>query len=705
LLCFALVGFSVQAQTRLTGRIVDTDDRALPAVLVDFNNGFIRTISDNEGNFSLTYPDTLTNSRIRFQAFGYKTKSMIVGRGQQSMKVVLLDSVYGLSSVTVLAARNGRFSDYSAQTVQMSMFDIVTNPAAMADIIGNMRVLPGVQTDDNDGRLIIQGGSPDESQIYINDLIVANPYSVSMENVGARSRFTPDLFFGTVLQSGGFNAEFGQALSGIVNLNTKEREQMSAKTDIAVSSVYSGLTHIEQKPSYAWRASVDYSNLFLTEKIIPSAYECIKPYQSVRSDIFLTKNFSPDTRMTAQFNGSYANGVYAYANVDSMESENSLTQSYLYAQTNFYHTFDDRFSLSAAANMIVDTRSNTELLHANGNFSAQNIWNHSKITLQYRSHRIVNRTGVEFIFNPLRETYAPSGYDYRQSLQNNLAGVYSDTKIFLSGNLTASAGLRGEYSVRMRKFNVAPRLYMAYRLNGANIFSVATGDYFQLPSPDYLKMADNLDFTSVRKVTASYSYVEKESKLQVDAYYKKYNKAVTYSPEGFAGNSGNGYAYGADVFWKNNIHSLEYWATCSFNRTRKKYDGFTEAVEPPHVARYSANLTLKYYISSLKSMAAASGFISSGRPFYSSDFPRTKLGETPHHSRVDISWSFLPKQWIVVHFGCQNVLGRKNIYGYEYSETTPGVRRAVTAASERFVFLGVFITLSRSKTLNQLKSL
>ncbi|MDR0756382.1 MAG: hypothetical protein LBF85_00855, partial [Tannerella sp.] len=137
----------------------------------------------------------------------------------------------------------------------------------------------------------------------------------------------------------------------------------------------------------------------------------------------------------------------------------------------------------------------------------------------------------------------------------------------------------------------------------------------------------------------------------------------------------------------------------------KKYDDFTEAVEPPHAARYSANLTLKYWIPSLKSMPAASGFISSGRPFYSNNFPRTKLGETPHHSRVDISWSFLPVQWIVVHFGCQNVLGRKNIYGYEYSETTPGVRRAVTAASDRFVFLGVFITLSRSKTLNQLKSL
>jgi hypothetical protein len=449
---------------------------------------------------------------------------------------------------------------------------------------------------------------------------------------------------------------------------------------------------------------VDYSNLFLTDKITGSAYRGIKPYQSIKSDIFATREFSPDTKMTAQLNGSYANGTYAHRDIDGAERENSLAQSYLYGQMNFYHAFGNRLSLSAAANLIVDGFSGTGMERADDTLSTQNIWSHSKITLQYRSYKIVNRAGMEFICNPYRETYTLYG-DYRRSMQNNLASVYNDTKFFLSDNLAFSAGLRGEYSVRMRKFNVAPRLYMAYRLNDANIFSVAAGDYFQLPSQEYLKTTDNLDFTSARKLTTSYSYVERDSKFQIDAYYKKYDKVVTYSPEGYVDNSGDGYGYGANVFWKNSFHSLEYWATYSFNHTRKKYDDFSAAVAPPYAARHSFNLTLKYWIAALKSLPAASGYISSGRPYYSNDLPRTQLGETPHHSRVDISWSFLPAQWFVIHFGCQNVLGRKNVYGYEYSETTPGVRKAVTAANERFVFLGVFITLSRSKTLNQLKSL
>jgi hypothetical protein len=104
-------------------------------------------------------------------------------------------------------------------------------------------------------------------------------------------------------------------------------------------------------------------------------------------------------------------------------------------------------------------------------------------------------------------------------------------------------------------------------------------------------------------------------------------------------------------------------------------------------------------------MLSANPYISSGSPHYSPGFPHAKLGVTPYRSRLDVSWSYLPKPWIIVHFGWQNVPGRKNIYGYEYSEIHPGLRREITAATDRFVFLGVFITLSQSKKINQLKSL
>jgi hypothetical protein len=51
------------------------------------------------------------------------------------------------------------------------------------------------------------------------------------------------------------------------------------------------------------------------------------------------------------------------------------------------------------------------------------------------------------------------------------------------------------------------------------------------------------------------------------------------------------------------------------------------------------------------------------------------------------------------------VLGRKNIYGYEYSQVHPDVRQEISNPQKRFFFVGIFITLSKDKKLNELKNL
>jgi hypothetical protein len=619
-------------------------------------------------------------------------------QAQNSSQNAATDTIK-LKTVTVKAPKYGRFSDYSAQTIQMSTFDIITNPAAMADIIGNMRILPGVQANDNDGRLIIQGGSGDESQFYINDLIVANPYT-SPTNTGVRSRFSSDLFEGIALQSGGFNAEFGQALSGIVNLNTIEREKMEDRADISVSSAYTGASLVNKKQSYAYRTALNYTNLTPYRQLFQDIYDWKKHYQQLKMDFFLTKEFSPYTKITAQLNASHAGGIYSRENVDSVRMTNDLKQSYLYAQLNVYHAFNNHFSLSAAGNVVIDQFSGTEVKYQQDRLKYRNIWNHNKITLQYKNGRLTNRTGAEFIANPYRENYF-FYHDYTQTINNNLTSVFSDTKIFITNNLTASAGLRGEYSVHLQRFNLAPRLYAAYRLHIKHTISASWGEYFQLPAMNYLTGNYAADFVSADKGTLSYSYIPKNnSKLQIDAYYKKYKNVVTYT-----GVRGGGEGYGADLFMKNNFGQLEYWFSYSYNHTKKRCDWFPAEVEPDYAAQHSLNATLKYWLAGVKSLLSANYAISSGTPYYAAKEPYNMLGITPLRNSLSLSWSYVPKPELVIHFACQNVLGSKNIYGYEYSTKHADVRREITASESRFLFLGIFYTISYNKKLNQLKEL
>jgi hypothetical protein len=130
---------------------------------------------------------------------------------------------------------------------------------------------------------------------------------------------------------------------------------------------------------------------------------------------------------------------------------------------------------------------------------------------------------------------------------------------------------------------------------------------------------------------------------------------------------------------------------------------FKSAIQPGYLAKNTLNMTTKYWFSPIRSMLGASFFIDSGATFYDKEGDLSIQRKSPYRHRLDVSWSYLPAKGVIIHFSCQNVLGRKNIYGYEHSSISSNVR-PVSNPGKQFFYIGVFITLSKSN-INQLKSL
>ena len=63
----------------------------------------------------------------------------------------------------------------------------------------------------------------------------------------------------------------------------------------------------------------------------------------------------------------------------------------------------------------------------------------------------------------------------------------------------------------------------------------------------------------------------------------------------------------------------------------------------------------------------------------------------------------------ILYFSINNVLGLRNINGYQYADTpdTAGMfnRRALRPATDQFFFVGFFWTISDDKSSNQLDNL
>lgn len=140
---------------------------------------------------------------------------------------ILLDEVVVKAHKTPRA--NSRWSD-------LRPVDLVTVGGANGDLYRALQTLPGAQIQGESGRLLVRGGSSNETQTYIDGMHVLNPYTTTGADTPARGRYSTFMFSGVNLASGGQSQEYGEALSAVLPLETKDHSTVN-KLGMNVSTV------------------------------------------------------------------------------------------------------------------------------------------------------------------------------------------------------------------------------------------------------------------------------------------------------------------------------------------------------------------------------------------------------------------------------------------------------------------------------------
>ncbi|MGB5420143.1 MAG: TonB-dependent receptor, partial [Algibacter sp.] len=83
--------------------------------------------------------------------------------------------------------------------------------------------------------------------------------------------------------------------------------------------------------------------------------------------------------------------------------------------------------------------------------------------------------------------------------------------------------------------------------------------------------------------------------------------------------------------------------------------------------------------------------------------------KTKAFNSLSLNWAYLISPQKILYASVNNVLGFKNINGYQYANT-PDInghfnRRALQPATDQFFFVGFFWTISEDKKSNQLDNL
>jgi len=173
----------------------------------------------SDGRFLIPVTDSARKT-VRFTArrIGYKPVDTTVAVGTDTP--IGLVPFAALATVTVQA---GRYTATAERTATLSPVEVATIPGSNADINSAIKTLPGVQNVDEGNGLFVRGGDFTETKIFVDGAPLFTAYQFEAPTGSVAGTINPFLTDAITFSSGGFGAQWGNALSGVVDLRTQGR--------------------------------------------------------------------------------------------------------------------------------------------------------------------------------------------------------------------------------------------------------------------------------------------------------------------------------------------------------------------------------------------------------------------------------------------------------------------------------------------------
>lgn len=701
---------SAFGQMKVSGTVTDIKGEPVPGANVYLADTYDGATTDHEGRFEFTSPEKGVALLI-VTFIGYKEfrREVLLEGKPIIIEARLIEEINELEAVTITV---GVFtaSDESRRTI-FNPTDIATTAGATADIAGALNTLPGTQKVGENGRLFVRGGDGHEVRTFIDGMAVFNPYSATAPNTPTRGRFLPFMFKGTSFSTGGYSAEYGQALSSALILDSKDKEEIT-RTDIGILSAGVDLTRVQAWERTSLAGKIEYTNIRPYYHLIDQEIDWKNPPVSVAGHLVFRQQVLKDGLLKV-----YGNINHSRLSLFNHDIDNP-SQRYLYDLSNDYRYVNATYKNPLNENWIV--RGGVSLTYVQDHKIIEDVSLtdtekalHVKAVFEGSlSERIELKTGIETITRRYdQHTLMNDLTGSMAGFHEHLTAAFIESDVYGSNRFITRGGIRFEYNSLLHEVFVDPRLSLAHKTGKNGSVSVAYGKFRQSPVEHLLLKNNELEPERADHYIASYQVINDDRTFRVETYYKKYDNLVKVYEEEELTNDGEGEASGIEFFWrdKRTFKNTDYWISYSWLDTKRNYLHFPYKATPSFVSNHNFSIVCKYFLTPLKTQLGATYSFASGRPYNDPNKTIFNDGKTPAYHDLSVNAAWLPKSWLIVYFSVTNVTGRDNIFGYEFS-SVPNEDgfysgRPVRQPARRFFFAGIFITLSKEKSVNLLPAL
>jgi outer membrane cobalamin receptor len=529
-------------------------------------------------------------------------------------------------------------------------------------------------------------------------MLIQTPYFSKMPDLPTRGRFSPLLFNGAVFSTGGYSAEFGQALSSVVALNTTALEPED-KSGISLLTVGAQGSHARRWEQSSLALTGELIHTALSNKIFAPDIQWINDPVIAGSTLMFRQKTS-DTGMIKSF-GSYSHHASRMLHHNFQESvfqDISLKNSNSYLNTTYNEELNSQWIIHSGVGANFDIK-NIDIDQFNIKTTQKSL--QAKVGFTNRpADGFSIKMGTDYHYYGFGEELNMNDVLILQ-FENHQFAAFLEPELKISSTIALRAGIRAEHHSIIGEASFSPRLSAAVKTGNYSQLSAAYGTFVQNPEERYLKFTTDLNSEKAEHAILTWQCRKGSHTLRMEAYQKNYTNLVkfkeefSFSPDNYS-NNGTGYSRGIDLFWRNQkeFGKSDYWISYSLNDTKRDYRNFPGMATPYYASAHNLSAVYKRFLTSINSFISSSWSFASGRPYFNPN--NTQFMDDLTKSYYDISLGFTHVFYMVntqsvVHLVVNNVFGFNNVYGYTYA-SAPDSRgmyasRPVTSPQKRMAVL------------------
>ena len=735
----------------------------LPGVTVYLPELKMGTSTNSYGFYSITVSAN-ENLKISFSSVGYQTDNQVFNLNKNIEKDIFLSTQNNvLSEVIVrqdeqkLLSENPQMSVLNTPVAQMQEV-----PALLGekDMLKVLQLMPGVHKGaEGSSGLYVRGGGPDQNLIILDDAPVYNAFHL----FGFFSLFNGDALKNIELTKGGFPARFGGRLSSVIEIQMKEGNKEALHGDVSVGLVSARGTLEgpiqKDKSSFLLSGRRTYFDLYSSPNFgfgggLAGFYfydfNAKMNFDLGRNNkLYMSGYFGRDDGSVVRKSNNSQSGLN-WRNATATLRWNHLFSEKVFLNTSLifsdyrYKVYDSR----------LDSKNQTYELSYGSAIDDLGLkmdldWlpnlNHAfKFGLMTTAHR--------FMPSSIVEVNRSKNIDINniQEVPTTEAGIYAEDQLKITQNLRMNVGLRGSFFRMGDKnyLNIEPRISVGYTL--PNHWAVKSSyalmnQYIHLLTSSGEGLPTDLWVPATEKLAPQRSeqvalglakdLPNKNISISLEGYYKKMNNIIAYKsstnslwlegPYGLVeqnqknpnwddkATSGQGWAYGMELFIQKKMGRLTGWAGYTLSWTEHQFAelNFGEKFYAKYDRRHDASIVGIYELTS-KIRLSSTWVYGTGNVFtlpvsafqailptilpsdrtttYNAvSFPNQNNFRAEAYHRLDVNVQFHKKKkgrerfWDI---GIYNVYNRYNPFYYETKTSTDAQGNTINSLEKNALF-------------------